>query len=154
MENSSITLREGLEKFYLENEGYLSHHGGEVSSDAKSFFKSHDVAHVLFDCDISLLGEGTVKIWTIFGTTLGFWNHLKAYKEANAVGLAQAFKFPDYIVDSFRFLLLIPSIIFRAKKMSKAWPWSEFDRYMDVPIVKIREEFKIRTLKGHWTVRD
>jgi hypothetical protein len=52
---------------------------------------------VLFGCDISLFGEGSVKIWTIFGTTLGFWNHITAYKKANAYELSKNFSFEPYL---------------------------------------------------------
>lgn len=68
----NITLRQGLEIFYEEYKSNLSHQKEGIPNEVKSFFKSHDIAHVIFGCDISLLGEGSVKIWTIFGTTLGF----------------------------------------------------------------------------------
>jgi len=83
-EERNITLRQGLERFYKENKSYHSHNKKGISCEAETFFKSHDIAHVLFGCDVSLFGEGSVKLWTIFGTTLGFWNHIKAYKYANA----------------------------------------------------------------------
>ena len=67
----SLTLKQGLEKFRRENNGYLSHNLEGISNEAKIFFKSHDIAHVLFGCDISLLGEGSVKIWTIFRHNFG-----------------------------------------------------------------------------------
>lgn len=76
-EGSTITLRQGLEMFHKENKDYLSHDKEGISSKAKAFFMSHDIAHVLFGCDISLFGEGSVKIWTIFGTTLRF---LESYR--------------------------------------------------------------------------
>ena len=120
-----ITLRQGLELFYKDHEVYLSHNHEGVSGEAKTFFQSHDIAHVLFGCDISLFGEGAVKIWTIFGTTLGFWNHIKGYKEANAFELSKNFSPIHFIKNIFRLLLSIPVIIFKAKRMTKPWPWSE-----------------------------
>jgi ubiquinone biosynthesis protein Coq4 len=145
-EETNITLRQGLEKFYKENMGYLSHNKKEVSSEAKAFFYSHDVAHVLFGCDISLFGEGAVKIWTIFGTTLGFWNHIKGYKEANAFELSKSFGSTHLVKNIFKFLLFIPVLIIRAKRMYKPWPWSEFEFYLDTPISEIRKEFNIQVL--------
>ncbi len=76
MEESNITLRQGLERFYATYENHLSHKKEGLPAEVKSFFKSHDIAHVLFRSEISLMGEGSVKIWTVFGTTLGFWDHI------------------------------------------------------------------------------
>ncbi len=146
-EEGNITLRQGLTKFYKENESYLSHNKAEVSIEAKSFFKSHDVAHVIFGCDISLYGEGSVKIWTIFGTTLGFWNHIRGYKEANAFQLSKNFGLLHIVSNIFKFLISIPVLIHRAKKMYKPWPWSKYQPYLDTPISEIREEFNVRYCK-------
>lgn len=143
---NNMTLRQGLEQFYQEHQGYL-HHGKEgITAEAEAFFKSHDIAHVLFGCDITLLGEGAVKIWTIFGTTLGFWKHIRGYKVANAFSLAQNFGFAHVLGHIFKLLVSIPSLIVRAKRMHKPWPWSAFEPYLDRPISEIREEFNIRVL--------
>ena len=144
--NQNITLREGLELFRKENEPYLSHNKTETSDEAKAFFHSHDIAHVLFGCDISLFGEGAVKIWTIFGTNLGFWNHLRGYQDANALELSKSFGFIHILKNILVLIASIPVIIVRATKMNKPWPWSEFDSYMDTPIEEIRREFNIKVL--------
>lgn len=143
---NTITLRQGLEKFHKEHEAYLSHNKDEITPEAKTFLKAHDIAHVLFGCDISLFGEGSVKIWTIFGTTMGFWRHIKAYKEANAFELSRNFSFGDVISNIFKLLFSIPVLIIRARKMHKPWPWGGFEPYMDRPIAEIRKEFNIRVL--------
>lgn len=145
-EDTNMTLRQGLEKFHRENEEYLSHEKEGVSPEAKAFFKSHDAAHVLFGCDISLFGEGAVKIWTIFGTTLGFWKHFKGYQDANAYELSKEFNFIHVLKHIFKFLFSIPILIFRAKRMNKPWPWTGFDSYLDMPIADIRKEFNIQVL--------
>lgn len=146
-EERNITLRQGLEKFYKENGNYLSHNKNEISREAKNFFKSHDIAHVLFGCDISLFGEGSVKVWTIFGTTLGFWNHISAYKEASAFELSRNFSLAHFVSNIFKLLLSIPVLIVRARNMNKSWPWSEFEPYLDTPISEIRKEFNIQVLR-------
>ncbi|MBT8191343.1 MAG: hypothetical protein KJO29_13010, partial [Bacteroidia bacterium] len=102
------------------------------------------IAHVLFGCDISLFGEGSVKIWTIFGTTLGFWNHLRAYKAANAFELSRNFGPVHFLSNIFKFLLCIPLIIIKAKKMHKPWPWDDYEPYLDQAISEIRKEFNIQ----------
>lgn len=143
-----ITLRQGLEQFYEENKNYLSHNKKGISNEAKAFFESHDIVDVLFGCDISLFGEGSVKIWTIFGTTLGFWKHIRGYKEANAFELSKNFGFVHIANNIFKFLSSIPRLIIRAKCMNKPWPWSGFEPYLDTPISEIRKEFNIQVLRS------
>jgi len=145
-EESNITLRQGLESFYAKYEGYHSHTKEGISDEAKAFFRSHDIAHVLFGCDISLFGEGSVKIWTLFGTTLGFWNHIRGYKEANAFRLSRNFGIAHVVRNIFKFLLSIPVLIVRAKRMHRPWPWSGYGPYLDMSISEIRKEFNIRVV--------
>ena len=144
---SNITLRQGLEVFRGKYKDHLSHDKSDTSIEAKAFFESHDIAHVLFGCDISLFGEGAVKIWTIFGTTLGFWNHIRGYQDVNAFELSKDFTLVHILQNIFKFLLSIPLIILRAKQMSKPWNWAEFEGYLDTPISEIRKEFNIKVLR-------
>lgn len=147
MEERNITLRQDLERFYEEYKSQLSHKKEKIPAEVKSFFKSHDVAHVLFGCDISLFGEGSVKIWTILGTNLGFWNHIRAYKNANAYELSSNFSLSHVVSNIFKFLISIPVLIIRSKKMNKPWPWNKYEPYLDTPISEIRKEFNIKVLR-------
>lgn len=72
--DENLTLKEAIKKFNATN--YKQFSKRDISQEAKDFFRCHDTAHVVFGCSTSITGEGTVKIWTIFGTTLGFWKHL------------------------------------------------------------------------------
>ncbi len=142
------TLRQGLENFHNEYKKHLHHNKTGISKEARAFFKSHDIAHVLFGCDISLYGEGSVKIWTIFGTTLGFWKHLNGYQEANAFALSRHFTLVHVLKDLLKLLSSIPLLIIRAKRMHKPWPWTEFEPYLDTPPIEdIRKEFNINVLR-------
>lgn len=145
-DETNVTLRKGLELFYTEYNQHLSHEQPGISQEARNFFQSHDVAHVVFGCDISLLGEGAVKIWTIFGTTCGFWEHIKGYRSADALGLSQNFSIAHIANNIFGLLISIPKTIIRAKRMKKPWPWKDFTSYLDSPISEIRKEFNIQVL--------
>jgi hypothetical protein len=43
--------------------------------------------------------------------------------------------------------MVIPLTIVRARKMSKPWPWSNYNLYLNKPISEIRKEFGIIILK-------
>ncbi len=137
------TLHQALKKFRIEHAHYLSHTGKNISPEQMAFYNAHDVAHVLFGCDVSLYGEGKVKLWTIFGTTLGFWNHIMAYRQVGALQLSKRYGVGDVLRNIFPLLLAIPIIIIRAKQMKKCWPWSDYERYMDMSLDDIRREYNI-----------
>jgi len=141
-----LTLQEGLDAFNKKNAKYFSDR--DTSEEAKEFFRCHDIAHVVFGCDTSIYGEGVVKIWTVFGTSLGFWKHITGYQEADAFALFGMYSWGHVAKNLLGLFISIPSIIIRAKRMSKLWHWSDFERYMDTPIDKIREEFNIDAIKG------
>lgn len=125
----------------------MSHDNKYISSEAKSFFRSHDIAHVLFGCDISLYGEGSVKLWTLFGTTLGFWDHINGYRSASAFHLSKKYTLSHIASNIVRLLLAIPVIIIRARQMSKPWNWIGYKDYLDTPISDIRQEYNIKVIK-------
>jgi Uncharacterized protein involved in ubiquinone biosynthesis len=139
-----ITLRQGLEKFQQASKKYIAQ--SSISEKGKEFLRSHDIAHVLFGCDTSIYGEGVVKIWTTFGTTLGFWNVINGYQEAKAFELARQYSFGHVMNNICRLLIHIPKIIFRANKMRDQWPFTDYESYMDEPLSDIRAEFNIEIL--------
>jgi len=139
-----MTLREAIQKFHGDNS--LSLTDRKMSDEAQAFFQCHDIAHVVFGCDTSIIGEGQLKIWILFGTTLGFFNHLKGYSQANAFTLFRQYSIFHVLTNISKLVWLIPRTIFRARCMSKKWNWSDYERYMDIPLVKIREEFNIKDI--------
>ena len=151
-----VTLREALQEFNQKNSKIFSFR--DSSPGAKKFFQYHDTAHVIFGCDTSLVGEAHVKLWTIFGSTLGFWKHLKGYKEANALQLFSGYSFKQVLKSLLMIFLTLPTVISRAIRMTKRWPWSDYDKYLDVPVSSIRKEFSINSVDmqkwGKWENRE
>lgn len=137
----NVTLREAFGEYRLKNRRIVS--DAEMSSNSEVFFNCHDIAHVIFECDTSLRGEGVVKLWTIFGTTLGFANHVKEYAEANAFELFKKYSLKHILADVPKVILVAPVVITRAHKMKKKWPWASYDKYLDISITEIRKEFNI-----------
>lgn len=137
----AATLRTELAGFLAANAKYFSDR--EVSTEAQEFFRCHDIAHVVFGCDATIVGEGKVKIWSIFGTTLGFRDHLKGYSEADAFALFREYSWTHVARSIARVLWNVPRAMYGARRMRKRWPWAAHAEYMDVPIAQIRAEFGI-----------
>lgn len=141
MDDPTATLRQGLVRYADVNQAVLSTRA--LSEEADQFFRCHDVVHVVFACDTTLVGEGTVKLWTIFGTTLGFWKHLRGYSEADAFSLFRQYRRRHLAQHIARLLRSSPSTIMRARRMRARWPWSDHEPYMDATLADIRAEFGI-----------
>lgn len=144
MMEESITLQQGLDKFHHKNMKYFS--DKSISKEGEKFLQCHDIAHVVFGCDTTIYGEGVVKIWTTFGTTLSFWKVINGYKEASAFELSKKFSFGHVTKNILRYLLVIPKTIVSAKKMTKPWPFLDYNAYLNMPIAEIRKEFNIQVI--------
>ncbi len=140
-----ITLQQGLDKFHEKNVKYFSDR--PMSKEGKRFLLSHDIAHVVFGCNTSIYGEGIVKIWTTFGTNLGFWKVINGYNEVNAFNLFKMYSLQHIARNIIRFFLIIPKTIIRARQMSKPWTWSNYQPYLNKPISEIRKEFNIKVIE-------
>ena len=139
--HASITLQQGLDQFHEKNRKYFSER--DHSSKGEEFLKCHDITHVVFGCATTLYGEGVVKVWTTFGTTLSFWQVINGYREVSAFQLFKMYTFRHIIKNIGRFVLSIPKVITNAKKMNKPWPFREYQSYLNKPVAEIRREFNI-----------
>lgn len=140
-DDPSLTLAEGLARYFRANAGVLTTR--DVSEGAAAFFRCHDVAHVVFGCDTSLYGEGTVKLWTIFGTTLGLRGHLRGYAEAGAFALFRQYGWRHVVRNTVRLIPSVPATIRRARAMRAPWPWEGHEDLLDRTLTDLRAEFGI-----------
>lgn len=141
----NLTLRAGIARFHKKNKKYFAKRSNSEAGEA--FLADHDVAHIVFGCDTTIYGEGVVKIWTTFGTNLSFWKVINGYQEASAFELFRRYSFGHILKNILRFMVVIPKVIVRAKRMSKPWPFSGYSAYLDTPLVEIRKAFNIQIVE-------
>ena len=142
--DKNMTLQQGIEQFHAKNMKYFSVRS--TSKKGKEFLRCHDVAHVVFGCDTTIYGEGVVKIWTTFGTTLSFWKVIHGYNEANAFKLFKMYSLRHMVENILQFIIVIPKVIIRTKRMSKPWPFSVYSPYLNTTLSEIRSEFNIQII--------
>lgn len=99
-----VTLRQGLADFRRKNMDFFTKRS--MSKDGEVFLRCHDVAHVVFGCGTTIYGEGVVKIWTTFGTTLNFWKVINGYNEVSAFELFKMYSFRHVMKNIFRYSAL------------------------------------------------
>jgi len=138
--NSSLTLAEGLEEYFAANAGHFG--ARSFTPAASEFFRCHDALHVVLGCDISLVDEMVVKISSLFGTTEGF-GVLHGYALPEAKEIYTELSLTVIVVTALRALLVVPQTFWHCLRLTRRWPWDEFDAYLDQPLYETRREFGI-----------
>src|SRR5579883_3403486 len=64
-------------------------------------------------------------VWTMFGTTLGFWRHLRGYAEVDALSLFRQYSLRHMARHVGRLVVSAPATIRRARRMNRRWPGSD-----------------------------
>ena len=139
--STTITLAEGLREYYASRDHLVTGRG--ISDAAQEFFRCHDAAHVVFGCSTELPDEGVVKIWSFFGTTAGL-GLLAAYRLPESKEIYETLGWGTIVHTAVRMLRLVPVTLWRCYQMVERWPWSQFDRYLAVPLAEIRSEYGIQ----------
>jgi hypothetical protein len=148
-QDCELTLREGLDELYRHNPEVAS-----ASNVNGKTFIDHDLTHVIFGCDTSLIGEILLKPWILFGCDISM-AELKAYadnpevqklnKEGEALlggKLLSTFKIVFYYTPQFFWIWLT-----HVRKMSQKWPHSALtDEMMNARICDLRADYNISVL--------
>ncbi|MFN3945297.1 MAG: hypothetical protein ACK4K7_10235 [Allosphingosinicella sp.] len=115
-----------------------------VAPEVERSMTAHDAVHVIFACDTSDRGEAIAHAWMLLGTTV---TH-RQLSEVMGTGDHRTFVREIGHARRMRALLsALPAVAvaaFRARRMTKRWSWTDYDRYLDTPLVEIRREFGVR----------
>ena len=142
--DSGLTLRQGLAEYFRQSDELME--SSELPNDLGVGLQSHDVAHVVFGCDTSFLGEAALIRWSLFGVTGSIRPYLTGFRRRETRGL-----FLDAFA-SFRLSMLLRLVklsgvaVYRSLRMRKRWPFEDYDTYLDQPLSEIRERFGILVL--------
>ena len=143
-QDSRMTLRQGLSEYFGKSPGLMD--AAELPQDLELGLRSHDVAHVVFGCDTSVLGEVVLARWSLFGVTGSLRPYLIGLRRRETRGL-----FTDALA-GFRPRMLWPMVklaflaVVRSLRMRERWPFEAYGPYLDQPLCEIRERFGIRVI--------
>ena len=141
---SELTLAQGIVEYRDLNPGLDDARG--ASPEGAEFFACHDVAHVVFACDTSLLNEAMADAWTLFGTTVTLRQFIGFMRIEEHQDIIQKVGWPTVVLTTIKAIPLILLIALRATTMTKRWPWNSFSTYLQTPLREIRREFHIRPI--------
>jgi len=140
--DSILTLEQGLDEYRSVNPDLRL----KVSSDAQEFFECHDIVHVIFACDTSLLNEAMADTWTLFGTSVTmsqFFGFLRIEEHKEIITSIGWLAVCATVVKS---IPMVIRIALRSMQMTKRWPWDGYQPYMQTTLRDIRNEFGIQPI--------
>jgi len=145
---STQTLAQGLDEYYSTNPQLKR--GDDLSPDARDFFRSHDVVHVLYGCGTSMPDEAVVKLSSMFGTTGGF-SILRGYRLYDSLEIYLKLPLGSSIVAFLSAPYLIVRTLWRCSRQPAKWPWSCHEQYMHTALHELRTQFGIRVAHASHT---
>ena len=145
-QDCGMTLREGLDEYYGANSGLFD--TSQASSEKLgAYLRNHDVTHVVFGTTTVMADEMLQDMWTFLAVDVPKKEYVFDFlgtDESKAV--MQSLK-PWETLKVM--VMAVPAglkIWARSRRMTKKWPWKEWEGYMDQPLAEIRREFNIQLL--------
>ncbi|HUJ96058.1 MAG TPA: hypothetical protein VLW84_12380 [Terriglobales bacterium] len=141
----ALSLREGLAEYYSGHPGLLK--GEELEGDSRTFFRSHDACHVVFGLDTNLQDEALADFWAMMGTDVGlrrYVDYLRRSKET--MQIFREIGWGKTVLTTIRAIPKTAVVFLHTRKMTKKWPWTGYETYMDTALNKIRAEFGVVVL--------
>ncbi len=139
---SSQTLTQGLAEYFAANP-MLKRQGSLVSREARQFFRSHDIVHVLYGCGTTMPDEAVVKLSSLFGTTGGV-QVLRGYTSYETLDIYTKLPLGGTVLALAMAPYLIVRTLWRCAWQRQRWPWVENHQYMNTPLVELRSTFGIK----------
>ena len=149
-QNSTQTLREGLEEFYSINIQFKAL--VEKNSPNANIFKEHDYTHVLFGLGTSIEEESLLDTYVIWGMKFNWRKIINFYKDP---------EYKEVIGDIVKkhggywgifkiYVSLLPikfRVFLRCMKMKKKWNYHDIsDEMLSAKLCDLREEYNIELM--------
>jgi hypothetical protein len=142
---STQTLAEALAEYYAANPALKR--GDELSAEARSFFRSHDVVQVLYGCGISMPDELVVKLASIRGTTGGL-SILCGYRLHDSLNIYRHLPLGSTLLTILASPYMIVRTLWRCAHQRSRWPWADHEKYLQTPLHELRARFGIEVAHG------
>lgn len=143
LQDSTMTLAEGLAEYYRVNPG-LDDPKDIENPESALWFRLHDTTHVIFGTHTGDLNEGCNDYYTLFGVELSFMDYLRGYIKTEQSKSITAYYFKwDTLITLWRTIVLTLPMRRLAKAMHKKWPWQPTETMYQTPLKALREEYGI-----------
>jgi len=143
-QDCKLTLRKALEEFYNINSSFFNK--PNPNNDWNELLVHHDVGHVFFGVNTTLIDEAAGDCWTLFATDMKFSEYLKYTKTPEAqrilksIGIKKLFKSIIYTIP------LLIKVFISSKKMTRKWEVRGYEKYLDTPLFEVRKMYNLQIL--------
>lgn len=134
------TLEQGLAEYLSANPSLKRQES--LLAEAREFFRSHDIVHVLYGCGTTMPDEAVVKLSSLFGTTGGL-QVLRGYTAYETLDIYTKLPLGSTVLALLMSPYLILRTVWRCARQTQRWPWAENQQYMDTSLVDLRSKFRI-----------
>jgi hypothetical protein len=150
--SATISLRDGIAELRAsERDDDLSE---TVASDLKGDLHIHDAIHVLFACPTTVAGEVQAHAWTLFGTTVARTDAHRVMRHGDhrkAIAAIGHFRLLTTWLSAIPMLL---GVYRKSRAMSSRWPAERLGEFLDLPLDRIRHDYRIRVASAAHPARD
>lgn len=144
---NELTLTEALRQHYVLNPQFTVWNVYK-SAIAQKLVLAHDISHIVFGCDTSLLGEMRVQLWAKFGVqSFGFKESLvyASDKEAKVL-LKNPVGYWSMLVFFIKHFNEVFKVRRQAKSMLRKWVYFNEQAHMRMTVRDIRQQFGIQVI--------
>ncbi|EPJ54161.1 MAG: hypothetical protein OFPI_07540 [Osedax symbiont Rs2] len=143
-QDCQLTLREALAEFYTVNLELFC--VPEPATPWTQLLVHHDVGHVFFGVNTSILDETAGDYWTLFATDLSVKEYLSYLNTPQAKKLIKQIGFITIVKSIVCGLPLLLRVYQNSRKMNRKWQTKGYQPYMDMPLGKLRKLFDLEIL--------
>jgi ubiquinone biosynthesis protein Coq4 len=148
---NNLTLEQALIEHYKINPQFTRYYQF-ASIEGGSVIKRHDISHIIYGCDTSMLGEYKVQMWNNFGSKnttpklsfkLIFSSDIKALVQlVLPTGLIKYARVHKEELGKVK-----TEVKTQSDKMTKKWIYGHEETYMQKTIAEIRAEYGIEIIQ-------
>ncbi|MBD2732133.1 hypothetical protein H6G96_39285 [Nostoc sp. FACHB-892] len=151
--NSTQTVRQGLEEYYVVNPNVTDPR--KLSPEFAKILLAHDVSHVVYGCDTDMYDELKILPLTWWTSNYRFRDHLRTLKDP-IISPAIKLMYDDLVKErgviwlytSIFFVLpqLLPELISmwrNSRQRERFVPFLDFEPLLDRSLLEIRQEFDL-----------
>ena len=146
LQDSPLTLAEGLEEYYAANVGRVTR-PRDLPAESANLFVSHDICHVIFGLNTAPDDEAMADVRTMLSCDVGVRRYA-AYLASNTQAQA-LFKEFGYLRSLWVAIAAAPRLcraLGEAWRMKRRWPWSPPEAFRARTLADLRSEFGIRVI--------
>ena len=143
-QESSQTLRQGLDEFYAINSDKFER--PVPDTEWTELLQAHDACHVLFGLNTTLVEEALGDMWTLCGTSMTFKDYAQYTKSDAAKELIKGIGFWNIVTGTLKAIPGAVKVYLLSRKMSKKWEIWKFADRLDEKLVDLRRELNLKIL--------